>query len=244
MEFIQTVLSVVVVLILLYFIIDWLFRNSNQLTRMSDGNVKQTILANTLPSNNNSSNFTYSTWFYVNDWNYRFGEPKILLGRTDENNNPSPSIVFDAMENNITISVSCYGQSPHLGDKENNSNKSQTMVHECNVKNFPLQKWVNLLISVYGRTLDVYIDGKLVRTCLLPGVTKVNPKSNIEVTPNGGFNGWTSNFMYWDHSTNPQEAYNIYKNGFGGSILGNLFNKYRIKFALLTDNKEVGSFEV
>lgn len=50
--------------------------------------------------------------------------------------------------------------------------------------------------------------------------------------------------MYWDHSTNPQEAYNIYKNGFGGSILGNLFNKYRIKFALLTDNKEVGSFEV
>lgn len=137
MEFIQTVLSVIVVLILLYFIIDWLFRNSNQLTRMSDGNVKQTILPNTLPSNNNSSNFTYSTWFYVNDWNYRFGEPKILLGRTDENNNPSPSIVFDAMENNITISVSCYGQNPHLGDKENNNNKSQTMVHECNVKNFP-----------------------------------------------------------------------------------------------------------
>jgi hypothetical protein len=227
MELIQSVLSVVVVLIVLYFIINWLFGKSNQLTRMSNGNEKQSIIASTLPSNNNSSNYTYSTWFYVNDWNYRFGEPKILLGRLDEDKNPSPSIVFDAMENNVTISVSCYG------------NNKKALVHECNVKNFPLQKWVNLLISVYGRTLDVYIDGKLVRTCLLPGVTKVNPKSDILVTPNGGFNGWTSNFMYWDNSTNPQEAYNIYKGGFGGSLLGNIFNKYRLKFSFLTDNKEV-----
>ena len=233
------VLSVVVVLIVLYFLINWLFNNSNQLTRMSNGNEKQTILASTLPSNNNSSNFTYSTWFYVNDWNYHFGETKTLLVRLNEDKTPSPSIVFDAMENNITISVGCYGQrAPSL------DNTSKSVVHECNVKNFPLQKWVNLLISVYGRTLDVYIDGKLVRTCLLPGVARVNPKADIVVTPNGGFNGWTSNFLYMDNSTNPQEAYNIYKNGFGGSLLGNLFNKYRLKFAFLTDNKEVSSFEI
>lgn len=234
MDLIKTVLTVVVVLIVLYFLINWLFAGSTQLTRMANGNEKQTVLASTLKNNNNSSNFTYSTWFYVNDWNYRFGEPKVLLGRLDDNNNGSPSIVFDAMENNITVMVSCYPQ----------QTDAKSVQHQCVVKNFPLQKWVNLIISVYGRTLDVYIDGKLVRTCVMPGVAKMNTKSNIVVTPNGGFNGWTSNFMYWDNSTNPQEAYNIYKGGFGGSLLGNLFNKYRIKFAFLTDNKEVSSIEI
>ena len=234
MDLIKTVLTVVVVLIVLYFLINWLFAGSTQLTRMANGNEKQTVLASTLKNNNNSSNFTYSTWFYVNDWNYRFGEPKVLLGRLDDNNNGSPSIVFDAMENNITVMVSCYPQ----------QTDAKSVQHQCVVKNFPLQKWVNLIISVYGRTLDVYIDGKLVRTCVMPGVAKMNTKSNIVVTPNGGFNGWTSNFMYWDNSTNPQEAYNIYKGGFGGSLLGNLFNKYRIKFSFLTDNKEVSSIEI
>ena len=234
MDLIKTVLTVVVVLIVLYFLINWLFAGSTQLTRMANGNEKQTVLASTLKNNNNSSNFTYSTWFYVNDWNYRFGEPKVLLGRLDDNNNGSPSIVFDAMENNITVMVSCYPQ----------QTDAKSVQHQCVVKNFPLQKWVNLIISVSGRTLDVYIDGKLVRTCVMPGVAKMNTKSNIVVTPNGGFNGWTSNFMYWDNSTNPQEAYNIYKGGFGGSLLGNLFNKYRIKFSFLTDNKEVSSIEI
>ena len=83
---------------------------------------------------------------------------------------------------------------------------ANSVTHQCVVKNFPLQKWVNLIVSVYGRTLDIYIDGKLVRTCILPGVAKVNAKANIVVTPNGGFNGWTSNFKYWAHASNPQEA--------------------------------------
>jgi hypothetical protein len=103
---------------------------------------------------------------------------------------------------------------------------------------------VNLIISLYGRTLDVYLDGKLVRTCVLPGVAKVNPAANILVTPNGGFNGFTSNFQYWPTATNPQQAYNIYKDGFGGSVFGNLFNKFRLKVSLLEDNREKGSFEI
>jgi hypothetical protein len=49
--------------------------------------------------------------------------------------------------------------------------------------NVPVQKWVNLIISVYGRSLDVYIDGKLAKTCLLPGVANVNNKSDIYVNP-------------------------------------------------------------
>ncbi len=72
-----------------------------------------------------------------------------------------------------------------------------TVVHTCTVANVPIQKWVNLVLSVYGRTMDLYIDGKLVRTCLLPGIASVNSSADIYVTPAGGFDGWTSRLQYF-----------------------------------------------
>ena len=239
MGIVQSVLIVLVCLVVLYLIVNWFFKTSTQLTSMSDGKAASVIPASSLPNNNNTSNYTYSTWFYVDDWNYRFGEPKILLGRLDADKNPSPAISLGAIENNLQISVSCYSQDPATG-----STGSTPLVHKCNVRNVPLQKWVNLIISLYGRTLDVYIDGKLVRTCVLPGVAQVNPDADIQVTPMGGFSGYTSNFQYWAAATNPQEAYNIYKAGYGGNVLGNLFNKYRVKVSFLQDNQEQGSFEI
>ena len=116
--------------------------------------------------------------------------------------------------------------------------------HRCTINNFPLQRWVNLIICLNNRTLDVYLNGKLVRTCVLPGIAKVDVSKDVFITPLGGFSGFTSNFQFWPNATNPQEAYNIYKKGFGGSALGNLFNKYRIKFVFLVDNQEQGSFEI
>jgi hypothetical protein len=45
-------------------------------------------------------------------------------------------------------------------------------------------------------------------------------------------------------SSNPQEAYNIYKEGLGGSILSTMLNKFRIKVAFIKDNEEQGSFQI
>ncbi len=230
MEIMQIILIVVLLIMLIYFIM-WLFTKSTQLTKMSDGTIRQVILANTLPNSKHSNNYTYSTWFYVNDWNYRFGEPKIILGRLDKDNNPSPSITIGAMENNVNVAVACYPISA----------SAAPIIHQCNVSNIPLQKWVNLIVSLYGRTLDLYLDGKLVRTCVLPGVAKVSPETDILVTPNGGFNGWTANFQYWATASNPQEAYNIYKGGYGSSTM---FNRFRIKVAFLSNDKEKTSFTI
>lgn len=235
----KRIVFAVVIIIILYYVITWLFRSSDSLTTLQNANLKQTIMADTLRNNNNTSNFAYSTWFYVDDWNYRFGDEKILLLRAETLNDVGFGIVLGAMKNNIEIGIECYKQNLETGTLNN-----APLVHKCSVENFPLQKWVNLTVSVYGRSLDIYIDGKLVRTCVLPGVAKVNPNANIMVTPFGGFHGFTGNFKYFSNALNPQEAYNIYREGFGGSILGNLFNKYRVKIAFLEDNKEKGSFEI
>lgn len=231
MEIGQIVLLVILCILLVYFII-WIFTTSTQLTKMSDGKITQTIVAKTLPTNKNTSNYTYSMWLYINDWNYRYGTTKTVLSRGDKTLQPSPGVTLGGMENNLSIKVNCYGTT------------TGSHIHTCTVQNIPLQKWVNVIISLYGRTLDVYQDGKLVRTCVLPGVAKVNPDADIVVTPQGGFDGWTTNFQYWPTATNPQDAYNIYKDGLGGSILGNILNKFRIQVSLIKDNKVQSSFQI
>lgn len=234
MELYQKVLVAILALIILYVILGYIFPNKTNLSSMSEATKLQTVEASNLSSNNNTVNYTYSTWIYIEDWNYKFGDKKIILSRLDGDKNPSPSIELGSLENDVLVSIHCYSKQKDVPVK----------IHKCKVNNIPLQKWVNIIISVYGRTLDVYIDGKLVRTCLLPGVPKISHSSPVLITPNGGFSGWTSNFQYWPNSTNPQEAYDIYKSGYGGSSLGNFFNKYGLKLAFMEDNAEKGSIQL
>ena len=121
---------------------------------------------------------------------------------------------------------------------------NNTMIHRCAVANIPIQKWVNLLVSVYGRSMDIYIDGKLVRTCVLPGVANIDSNAPVYITPNGGFSGWTSTFQYFPNATDPQTAWNIYEAGYGSSMLSNLFGKYTVKVSLMEGNTEDSSFSI
>ena len=88
----------------------------------------------------------------------------------------------------------------------------------------------NLTLSVYGRTMDIYIDGKLVRTCLLPGVASVNKNADVFVTPSGGFDGWIAKFQYYPSPLNPQQAWNIYAQGYSNWL--SMFSTYQIKISL------------
>lgn len=228
------IILTLVFLLLIYLLYKSFTKTTTDLsTTVTDAKTKTVITADQLPAGNNTQNYTYSIWFYVNDWNYKYGEPKIVFGRTDGSNDPSPSVVLAPMENNLAISIAVYAD-----------NSSRGQIHTCNIANVPLQKWVNLIVSLNGRSVDIYLDGKLVRTCVLPGVAKVNNSADVFLTPDGGFDGWTSGFQYIADAINPQQAWNIYKAGYGSSPLGNFFNKYRIKVAFLEDNQEQSSFEI
>ena len=200
-----------------------------------------------------SSNFAYSCWFYVNDWNYRYGEPKVIFGRMGSTSDasegsipgvsgidPCPAVVLGAVENNLMVALGCYPNA----DTQPTTTGGKTVVHTCSVANIPIQKWVNLIISVYGRTMDLYIDGKLVRTCLLPGVASVNNDANIYVTPKGGFDGWTSKLEYYPNSLNPQDAWNIYSKGYRGGFFSNLFGSYDVQISLVENGTTTNSVTI
>jgi hypothetical protein len=309
MEIMQIVILVFVLLVVLYLVIN-AFSKSNKLTSMSSAKLLQTIKADTLKNTNNSSNFTYSMWIYVDDWNYKFGQKKTILDRggcptvtlgdkpntltvnlkyfsTGSDSSTTPAAYSPNTSNCATnaanakacqacnngFTCACANCDPALYALTNDPTTGAARITEtstpacsangsaagaagaaaggpgstssdCTIDNIPIQKWVNVIISLYGSTLDTYLNGKLVRTCVLPGVPNVNNNADISVTPKGGFSGWTTSFKYWSDASNPQDAYNIYKAGFGGSILGNAISKYRFRFSTVKDNIVTSSFEI
>ena len=241
-------------LVLLFFIIKYLLFDPYTLQNIQNGQTPSTIKATSLATNGSdvpSSNFAYSMWFYINDWNYRYGEPKVVLGRMGAKSipgggsldgvtglDPCPAVILGATENDVTIALGCYPGA----NQEPTTAGSNTILHTCGVSNVPIQKWVNLLITTYGRTLDVYIDGKLVRTCLLPGVASINNNADIYVTPNGGFNGWTSKIQYYPNSLNPQDAWNIYLQGYGSWLTS--MNTYEVQLSLLENGTKKAEISI
>jgi len=244
-------IAVIILIILLfrYFLLD-----TYTLQTMQDGKTSSTISASSLATNGTSvpsSNFAYSVWFYINNWNYRYGEKKVIFGRMGSLSgngrgsipgvsglDPCPAVVLGEVENNISISLGCY---PGI-NKQPTTRGGNTVVHTCSVGNIPIQKWVNLVVSVYGRSMDIYIDGKLVRTCLLPGVANVNNNADIYVTPKGGFEGWTAKLQYYPNSLNPQEVWNNYTNGY--SSWASTFNAYQVQISLVENGNTQSSVTI
>lgn len=237
------VVLIMIFLLMLYLMYQY-FTQPKPITGTHPATTAITIDDSKMQKTNNASNCTYSVWFYISDWNYRYGESKIIFERKNNSNDVAISANLDALQNNVNVDVLTYSTTDGTSAGNSNVRGPAPILHQCTVDNIPIQRWVNLLISVYGRSMDIYIDGKLVRTCVLPGLADVSSNKPVAITSGGGFQGFTSKFRYYNTPTNPQQAWNIYKEGFGGSMLGSLFNRYRIKVSFLDHNKPTGSYEI
>ena len=139
---------------------------------------------------------------YVNDWNYRFGETKVVFGRLGSgggnapddaeseedamaSRGPCPVVALAPAENNLAVSMAVYPPNGEDADPADigagSGQRRNRRIHTCGVPNIPLQRWTNVLLSCLDRTLDIYLDGKLVRTCMLPGVPKINASAPVAV---------------------------------------------------------------
>ena len=249
-----SIVITIVVIVLILMLLSYLFSDPYTLQNVQSGQTTSTISATSLATNGSgvpATNFAYSVWFYINDWNYRYGESKVIFGRMGSQStqgsgsvegvnglDPCPAVVLGSVENNISVSLGCFPGA----DEEPTTPGGSTVVHTCTVANIPIQKWVNLLVSVYGRSMDIYIDGKLVRTCLLPGVASVNNSANVYVTPSGGFDGWTAKLQYYPTSLNPQQAWNIYSQGYSNWL--SMFNQYQVQLSLLENGTTQSSVTI
>ena len=84
----------------------------------------------------------------------------------------------------------------------------------CDLPEVDLQRWVCFGIVLNGRTCDLYMDGKLARSCVLPGPFKVDPKGyQMKLLDFDGFDGFLSDVTCYQYALNPDQLYRIYMSG-------------------------------
>ena len=239
MNFKQILLGVIIVIIL-YLIYTYVFKDSTSNTLYSGGNAKNQVKieASSLPGNKASVNFTYSIWIYVDNWQYRYGANKVIYSRK-AGNVVSPEVALGAATNDLLINMSTM-----------DATGGGVTSTPWTISNIPIQKWCNIIISTNNRAIDTYVDGKLVNTHVLAGVLSTIGAAPVMVSPQqdngelGGFSGQTSKFRYIARTVSPREAYEIYREGPGGSWLSDLLNQYKMKLSFLKGNEEINSFEI
>ena len=85
---------------------------------------------------------------------------------------------------------------------------------QCDIVEFDMQRWVHVSVILSGKTTDVYIDGKLARSCIAPSYYKVD---SVSVTPNilqhKTFDGKLANLNLYTVALNPAQVYQLYSSG-------------------------------
>ena len=224
-------------LIGLYYLYQYLFGVSGVsefvlINKKTDANVtsgtgQTAIDPSRLPPIYDGGEFSFSTWIYVQNWGYRSGFNKHIMSIGGSS--------FD------TIRVYLGGQQPKLhvrlhtkslgdatskGEDLATSNREELFTKQtmgantldstsvCDLPEIDLQRWIQLTVAVNGRTVDVYMDGKLARSCVLPEYYKVDGGGySATLLGYGGFGGFLQGAKMYNAALPPDVIYKIYMAG-------------------------------
>lgn len=177
-----------------------------------DGKTKTTISGGELPVAGSGSN-GLQFWMFIKDWDYKFGQTKDVLKRVSSTNSAivGPRVTLSPSENTLDVAVSLFPTgrqaSPSVAGLSS-AGDTQT----CSVENVPLQSWFSVSITVFQRNMDIYINGRLVKSCVLAGVPRVAVGDMI-LGDNGGFSGSICNVNTYSRMLAPEDAMAFYKAG-------------------------------
>lgn len=200
------------------------------------GNSGTYISSSKFPSNN-SNNFMMSVWIFIDEYNTNIDKNKFIASYVGVDNGStfksSLDLFLTPYNNNLNIGINT-GGGAQTGDNYN----------LYSVDNIPLQKWNCITLSVNDRTMDIYLDGKLVNSYILQGFYKPYTQSELYLGNSGAnsFSGYITRVRYEPNSISPQTSYNIYKEGIDSSIMGDFLNKYRLKVGFYEYDRQMTGF--
>ena len=220
-----------------------------------DGGIYKQFTSSNIPSSIAGNEYNINVWLYVNDYKYRYDEDKCLLYLGDKNKftglcdshvqECNPSIWLKKGENTLVVKIGLETDNSivHGSNGSNaaasNSNHAEVSfapendcagsnVDKCEFKNIPLQRWVNLNIALRNHVIDIFIDGTLVKSCILKG-SPIPSVGGLHVCDAGsdqlsGFNGYVSRLEYTNSALSHDEIMTRYKNGPVVNVSNSFFN--------------------
>ena len=246
----KLILGVVIVVILLYIIWSYFFTSMEVLMSFQKGTDLTTMKLDKIV-NGSRNNYSFSVWTYIDDWGVNYGNNKNILAITPGTLNPC---FFALYLSKTTNDLNIYIEPTSVSTIRSSENVYNSLTSTCSVTNFPLQTWVNISVSVYNRAIDVYVDGKLIKTCSMPVIASaisnsssiiIGGKQTPAITEVPGFSGFIASVLYSPDVFSPKEVWDIYSRGYTNSAFDlNALKRYKLELAFLKDNSVLKSFSI
>ena len=175
-----------------------------------------TIPGEQIPSSSLGNEYSINMWLYVNDYGYKYGEPKYVLMKGSTNktngfyNSSNPGIYLDSTKNDLVVDIEL--QSNTQSNTNVPSSSDDISYATCRLSNIPLQRWFCVHLSLHNNIMDVYLDGKLFKSCIFDGFPKPN-NHPMYFGFDGGFDGYVSRITWANKNLSPEQIYNRYEEG-------------------------------
>jgi len=174
--------------------------------------LKTSVSSQSITDTPTAANFCVFAWVYVNSWDTTALKNIFVLS-----NGSSPILTLDLDKTKPTLSTTIYGLStdPAIGATSN-----PIII----TNNFPIQRWVFVIVSVSSSIVDCYLDGRLVSSYQLPSNLNTNVSNAKTLTmdyakptsSNGAIGSYTpiDVFLYsvqrYSYAMDPTTAQNLY----------------------------------
>jgi len=199
----------VALIIVLYFVFYYMSMQDSLANRLDLGQIQTPITVEKLTKPGNTK-YSYDLWMYV------YG-PKSITG---------DKYVFyrdgtTATQKNIGLKLKANSPTLVLEYENAAATSPQIVITD----NFPFQTWVHLIVSADNSYIDIYMNGKLIRSVKDAGI---KPPSETNALNFGVSQTYLAKFERTSDPTDPQTAWNHYLDGNGENPLKKLSGNYNI----------------
>ena len=160
--------------------------------------------------------FTYTAWIYIDNAFYNQNQYRHIFHKGDDAfddkschkkgvsfPNNAPGVYIRPNENALGIFMNTYDE----------------VLEEIIIDDLPVHKWMLLTVRLQNKSMDVYINGLLVKRHELSGTPRQN-YGKIYCCKHGGFGGYLSNLHYFDYAINFNKIQSILHSGPNTTMIG------------------------
>jgi hypothetical protein len=253
------VLLVIILIIIIVLIIIWIFTLVNQKIKFNQNNPiilsgertadtsqqkSNSYVISNLPTPLSGKLFSYSMWIYINDYTSKFGHYKNIISRSNKSSdyikgkskNPSNFLPGKNSQGSSGTGSNAYVSATPGIYLDASSTKLialtdiiQGKSSKCEIQSIPLNKWNHIVYVLNQNSIDLYLNGKLERSCVLNGIPHTNKSDSLYIAKNDGFNGKVAQIQYFTEAINPDKVLQLYNRGPSGSnefVLNDSKNKF------------------
>ena len=197
---------------------------------------------------------TVTFWMYVTGAGSDTTNKRHILnlGNTATDDASTLIVALGGKTNTLHVHVNDGSSSSFVFNNFMTTSPDSDTASPCNVQNVEFGRWVNVTVVLNNNLCDVYMDGRLSRSCVLKGQFKVNGSTstplyffllNPDIGMGGShiktdWNGSLSGVNFYNYALSPDETYRIYMAGPSGSS-GDLWSAIKSFFGQLAPTAPV-----